>query len=644
MRNNGRGDSSLPAQVGGCLKQIAFDLESDGFIADATRIHCLVLRDLDSKTMVSCTDSAPGYTSIDEGLSLLSEAERIYGHNIIYFDLPLLAKLKPKWKAKGEIRDTLLIAQMRFAHQKDKDFPAFKRGLLPGGMIGLHTIEAWGYRLGVKKVGVEIDDWSKWTPLMQERCESDTLIVKKIVNLIRESKGVAKRAVETEHELADYLRQQEANGWPFDMEKATAFHAKLVGERQTVEQELVEEFGSWEVSKGMFTPKRDDKKRGYKAGVPVERFKTVEFNPSSRQHIANRLIKLYKWKPEVLTDSGLPEVSEETLKGLKYPPVPKLLRYLLLDKRIGQLAEGKEAWLKHAKNDMPLGGQLTGMYHIHHRVKQNGTITHRAAHASPNLGQVPTVDNPFGHECRELFLVPPGEERPTDWVELGVDVSGLELRCLAHYMARYDDGAYGEVVLAPKGSDKEIHTFNAHILGVDRPTGKTFIYAYLYGAGDGKLGLIIAPGRSEKEQEKIGRKARAHFQKAIPALGYLDDAVKKGAEKGWLKLIDGRRVYVRQEHAALNSLLQGTGSVICKRWIVHASRELVARFGPQGWKGQWAAMGWIHDETQSAVRRKIQQAAADVWLTAIRGLADYFSFRLPLDGEAKYGRNWAECH
>jgi DNA polymerase I len=635
------------------VKNLAFDIETDGLIhakaakgtepaiKEATTLHSLVLRDMDSKTIISCADQ-DGFTPLDDGLAILAEAERIYGHNIVYYDIPILWKLR-KWKPKGTVRDTLLIAQMRFAHQKDLDWPLFRRGHLPGALIGLHTIEAWGYRLGIKKHGVDIEDWSVWTPLMQQRCESDTLIVKRLVRHINEAGGVTRRSVEIEHELAEYLRQQEANGWPFDVEKAKQLEQALVTERAQAEHDLVEEFGTWEKKGKIFTPKRDNKALGYKAGVPVQKMVTVTFNPGSRMQIADRLKTLYGWVPVDFTDKGQPEVSEETLSGLSYPPVKKILRYLMLDKRLGALSEGKEAWLKHATKDMPYGGKLTGMFHIHHRVKQNGTITHRAAHASPNLGQVTKVGSPFGKECRELFLVP-GDSADAEWVELGVDVSGLELRCLAHYMARYDDGAYGQIVLAPKGSPNEIHLFNSNILGISRDDGKTFIYAYLYGAGDGKLGLIIAPGKSAEEQEKIGKRARRHFQKAIPALGLLDESVKRNAERGFLKLIDGRRVYIRAEHAALNSLLQGTGAIICKRWIVEAQRKLVSTFGPQGWNGKWAAMGWIHDETQTAVRTAIKEQAASIWIDSIRMLQDYFAFRLPLDGEAKYGRNWAECH
>lgn len=236
-----------------------------------------------------------------------------------------------------------------------------------------------------------------------------------------------------------------------------------------------------------------------------------------------------------------------------------------------------------------------------------------------------------------MFHVPP------DWKQLGVDVAGLELRCLAHYMSRYDGGAYGELVLGEKPND--IHTKNAEILGLSRDAAKTWFYGWLYGAGDAKLGSVMRPGASEQECIKLGRKGRKVFLKALPALGHLIEAVQSaGKQRGYLLLIDGRRVYTRSEHSMLNSLLQGTGSVICKRWIVEYNRRMVQEFGPQGWDGQWAALGWIHDEVQLAVCPKIATRSADILLDSIRHMTTHFRFRVPLDGEAKIGNNWRDCH
>lgn len=611
------------------MRHVVFDLETNDLLPKLTTLHSLVLRDLETDRVLSCTDSAPGYTTLTEGLAVLAAAERVYGHNIIAFDIPALEKLYPGFQLQGKLCDTFVMCAMRWAHIKDTDFKLFAQGRLPGNMIGRHSLEAWGYRLGIKKGAVK--DFSVWTPETQVYCEQDTAVTRALVQRIRKA-GVSPEAVETEHELAAYLVQQERNGWPFDVGKAWQLRGVLASKRQALDMELREEFKPWSVPLGLFTPKVNNAKRGYVKGVPLERFKIIEFNPQSRDHIASRMIALYGWKPTTFTPSGKPEVDENTLKGLDFPPVAKLRDYLLLSKRLGQLAEGKEAWL-----DRTVLNPLTGMAHIHGRVRQSGCVTHRASHLNPNIAQVPKVTSPYGAECRELFRVPDG------WVQLGADASGLELRCLAHYMARFDDGAYGRLVLAAKPND--IHAENANVLGVNRDVGKTWFYAFLYGAGDEKLGKILFPGASPESQKKSGGQARKKFLKDVRALGLLIEDIKsKTNSAGYLKLIDGRRAYVRSEHAALNTLLQGTGAVICKRWIVNFNRKLLLTWGAQGWDKQWAALGWIHDEVQLAVRPTIQVTAAKLVISAIQELTDHFKFRIPLDGEVKFGANWKECH
>lgn len=578
---------------------------------------------------------------MDYGLSLLSKAHKVYGHNSIAFDLPAIQKVRPEFQLTGKHMDTMVIAASRWAHIKELDFKNgwHRRGR--GREIGSHSLKAWGLRLGLHKADYK-GGFEKWSPEMQSYCEQDTAVTRELVFRIRKA-GVPAEVIETELELADYLAKMERNGWPFDVEAAQRLHAILAAKRSKLEARLQKFFPPWQESRGLFTPKVNSPKHGYVKGKTIERFKTVEFNPSSGDHIANRLIALYGWKPTEFTEptdrypKGQIKVDENVLAGLKYKPVPAIQEYLTVAKRLSQLAEGNEGWLRHCRSDKEYGGKLTGLSHIHGKVWASGTVTHRASHSKPNLGQVPKNDSPYGKECRRLFTVPPG------WIELGADAKGLELRCLAHYMARYDDGAYGSLVLAKEPND--VHTSNAKVLGISRNDGKTFIYAFLYGAGDEKLGKIIAPGKTPQEQARIGKKARAHFLKEVPALGHLITDVREATNSvGYLKLIDGRRTYIRSEHAALNSLLQGTGAVVCKRWIVEYNRRLLAKYGPQGWTGQWAALGWIHDEDQLAVRKSIAKGAGRILVDSIRSLTDHFNFRVPLDGEAKYGKNWAECH
>lgn len=639
------------------FKRVVFDVETDGLLDALTRVHSLVIQCVDTGEVLSCADQ-PGYWRIENGLKVLRDAEKVYGHNIITFDIPAIHKVYPHFRLSGQAMDTFVVCSYRWAHQKDLDFDLYRQGKLPPKLIGRHTLEAWGHRLGEHKGeytawcaenGIE-DPWSQWRPEMQAYCEQDVKVNTKLVAYIRGAGGLGHEAIHTEHALAFYLAQQERNGIPFDMDKAVALQATLVERREFLRAQLVAKFGVITRTKSRtFTPKVNNKTRGYVKGVPVttEKVETTEFNPGSTAHIAWALQTFYDWQPKVFTDTGIASVTDETLAGLKHIPECAMIReYLLTQKRLGMLAEGKQAWIKHARLN-----PRTGMYHIHHRCKQNDTITHRAAHASPNLAQVPSVEvnkagevlwgyeGGYGAESRQLFTVPEG------WVMVGADASGLELRCLAHYMAAWDGGAYGDVVL-----NGDIHTTNQQAAGLaTRAEAKTFIYAFLYGEGDLARGAkFLPPNATDQQKIQKGRQISQRFMKGLPALGSLVTACKKKVRKnggpGYLVMPDGRRTYIRHEHAALNSLLQSSGAIICKRWIVEFSRRLTQRFGPQGWDGQWAALAWVHDEVQLACHPEIEAEVRSILVESIVFMTEHYGWKVALSGEAKTGRNWKETH
>jgi DNA polymerase-1 len=629
------------------LRYVA-DVESNGLLDELDTIHSLVLRDMETGDIIASCANQPGYKSIEDGLSLLSEAERIYFHNGIGFDVHALSKVYPRWHYRREqIFDTLVACRHRWAHIKETDYALLRKGRMPGQLIGKHSLEAWGCRMGILKGDYgKSADWQNWSPEMQEYCERDTVVGREIVLRLRKA-GFSQQAMDNEMALAWYLDQQERNGVPFNLDKGIALQGILAEKRQEASQTLIEHFGSWLARDGKpFTPKRDNKTKGAYAGATYQKLKVVDFNPGSRDHIALRLKLDYGWKPEVFTDGGKPKVDEGTIRGLDYPVVPQLLDYLLVDKRLSQLAEGDEAWFNHATKH-----PTTGLLHIHGRCLGTGTVTHRAAHLSPNLGQIPKVGKPWGAECRDLFGVPDG------WDMLGSDMSGLELRCLAHYMGRWDDGAYARIILEGKKEDRtDIHMVTQDALGLPdepadgrttkgRDTAKTFFYAYLYGAGDLKLGKILYPALSEDRQRAMGKLARAKFQGGLPALGILVEALKAKAKKqGYIELIDGRRAYVRHEHAVLNTLLQGTGSVLVKHWVVDTARAFTWAFGPQGWTGQWAGLLYVHDETQHATRPAITAEAQRIIVSVAESQTSKFSFRCPIAAEAAVGRTWKETH
>ena len=607
--------------------RLVADIETNGFLDNVTVIHCIVAKDIDTGTVYTFHGS-----TIEEGVRFLQSADTLIFHNGISYDIPVLKKLFPWFNVEHpKVLDTLVLARLIYSNVKDMDMGLLKKKKLHGRLFGSHSLEAYGYRLGLmkgeyaeefkQKMGDAYKHGMEWLEFSQEMldyCVQDVVVTEALYAKLH-SKNYAEMAIQLEHEIQWLMTQQVRNGFHFNEGKAAVLYSTLSQRRADLERELKDFFGSWEVKLPDFIPKRDNKTRGYKAGVPVPRSKIVEFNPSSRDHIADRLQTLYGWKPEKFTDGGKSMIDEAVLSGLAYPPCKLLTEYLLVAKRIAQLAEGDQAWLKLVKKGR-----------IHGSINPNGAVTGRATHAYPNIAQVPSSSSPYGHECRELFEIPEG------WSALvGADASGLELRCLAHFMAKWDGGAYGDVLL-----NGDIHTENQKAAGLPtRNNAKTFIYAFLYGAGDAKIGSIVGDTDAE------GKKLKKKFLKSLPALGKLVEAVKESAKKGYLKGLDGRHLHVRSAHAALNTLLQSAGALVCKKWLVTLEEELKARGLKHGWDGDYAFCGWIHDEVQIACRTpEVAQLVAELAPACVTKAGEFFNFRCPLAGEAKVGKNWSETH
>ncbi|WP_266156760.1 DNA polymerase [Dyella silvatica] len=556
---------------------------------------------------------------------MLMEADAIGGHNIIGFDIPAIQKVYPWFKPKGLIRDTLIMSRLIFTDLVERDFNFAKKTPTFGkNLIGSHALEAWGIRLGEWKGDYAkeckangIDPWARWNQEMDDYCLQDVVVTWKLWEKLL-SKGFGEESIQLEHDVAPIIERQTRYGFLFDVEKARKLEEILVTRRTELADKLREAFPPWEAKGALLVPKRDNKAKGYIKGVPIQKYKTVVFNPASRDHIANRLTTLYGWKPVQFTDSGKPKVDETTLEGLKYPEAELLTEYLMVEKRIGQLSEGKQAWFKSIK-------KRTGR--IHGRVTQNGAVTGRMTHSSPNLAQVPSCGTPYGEDCRELFCVPKGKK------QVGADASGLELRNLAHFMAKWDGGEYAKVIL-----EGDIHTVNQCAAGLPtRNNAKTFIYAFLYGAGDAKIGSIVGKGRL------AGTALKKKFLSGLPALNSLLQAVKVAANKrGYLIGLDGRKLHIRSDHAALNTLLQSAGAVVMKKALVILDRRLQELGYVPGVNYEFIAN--IHDEFQIECDEDIAEIVGKTAVESIRAAGDHFGFRCPLDGEYKIGNNWKECH
>jgi len=261
------------------------------------------------------------------------------------------------------------------------------------------------------------------------------------------------------------------------------------------------------------------------------------------------------------------------------------------------------------------------------RINTNGAITGRCTHSRPNMAQVPSVGSPYGKECRSLFKATDGA------VLIGCDASGLELRCLAHYLYPYDGGDYANKIL-----QGDIHTVNQNAAGLPtRDAAKTFIYAFLYGAGDEKIGKVIGRGRS------AGRAIKATFLERLPALAQLKACIVNSlSSRDWLKGLDGRKLFIRSAHAALNTLLQGAGAVIMKQATVHLY-ETLTKAGLQHGE-DYGFVAHVHDEFQVETKPQYVDLILKESVNAIRQAGTTLGFKCPLDGEARAGSNWAETH
>jgi len=410
--------------------------------------------------------------------------------------------------------------------------------------------------------------------------------------------------VQLEHQVAQILQKQEEHGWYFDQRAAYELESTLRGELEEATEILRRKYGF--VSGAVFTPKRNNRTQGYVQGCPFTKLK--QLNPTSRDHIAWILKTHENWKPTQMTATGKPVVDETVLKDIGSETAQLFLQCLDITKKLGMISEGVNAWQK----------LVTTCNRIHHHCSV-ATNTFRCAHRKPNLAQVPS-DERF----RKLFTATPTK------VLVSADLSGIELRMLAHYLARYDKGRYARIL-----TTGDIHQTNAERIGITRRQVKTVTYAFLYGAGNIKLGRSFDKLLPEEAAARKGADIRKAYVDAIPGLAELLQACQKCSQRGYANAIDGRRIGVDKGHKFLNYLLQGSAATIAKRWMVTIN-ECMPEDAHQ--------LSFIHDELNyECYRRDCEQLAK--WLElAAKMSGEYYRLRCPIAAEAKIGQTWADVH
>jgi hypothetical protein len=536
------------------------------------------------------------------------------------------------------------------------------------------------------------------------------------------------KPLDLEHRIARVCDAMNIAGVPFDQSAAHELQAELVGKKHDIEVKLKERYGFWlaptspDPTKSLFTPKKGNKpsvwglkkdgKYGWSTpgywgpiedewtypvdangtervcrGYPCTKLKLVEFNPGSNDHLA-KVLTAEGWQPTKFTDGGKPAMDEEVIESIaaQFPHMDELATLLMVNKRLSQLVGG-------ASSKYPLIDSMQEDGCIHGVINPMGTITSRAAHMFPNLGQVPSAKKPYGKQFRALFTkhgptVYRGSAFPTmvgkllPWKFLGADQQGLELRGLAHYLLPLDGGAYSKVVLegdphwmhvnamglaeGPRDKHNDLHTI------VREDGAKRFIYAYIYGCGDVEAGSIIyeallnakrngGPAGSElyakffglgvvdeNKLRKVGKKIRTDFRKRIAGYDKLGGMISEQVEKRKRLIgLDGRIIPVRSDHSALNFMIQSAGAIVCKEWVASAFEECERRFGydwDDPWSGDFVFCLWVHDEVQVCVREGLEEEIGNIIVEAARKAGDPYGFRVPLDSEWVVGNTWEDTH
>ena len=577
--------------------KLVFDIETDGL--NPTVIWCLVAMD-DKGKFYNYTED-----NIDEGIKLLQDADKIIGHNILGFDIPVIKKLHgiDLYNA-DKVVDTLVLSRL-FNPTRE----------------GGHSIAKWGYKLGIPKK--DSPEWTSFNEEMLSYCQRDVSINYKLFNYLKkESIGFSKDSIMLEHKVTYLLEEQKRNGFLFDYEKAMMLTSELSSKLKETEDKVHETFQPIWIDDKLITPKLKKDGQLSKQGLTEQEYTDIiegrleqkpfmrktlqEFNLGSRKQIGQRLQEL-GWKPNKFTPTGQAIVDESTLKKIKHIKEAQLIAdFLLYQKRLAQVHSWIEAVNKTDNR-------------VHASVICTGAITGRMAHRSPNMAQVPSVSSPYGKECRACWTVPEGYKL------VCIDASGLELRMLAHYMA---DKEYINDII-----NGDIHTTNRKFAGLkSRDEAKTFIYALIYGAGDEKIGRIINGSKDS------GRALRERFLGSLPALRTLKQRVDRASQKKYLKGLDGRKIIIRHKHAALNTLLQGGGAIVMKKALTLLDLDLKLNTIDA------KIVANIHDEWQIEVKESQADYVGRAGVQAIKDAVIHYKMRCPLDGEYKIGGSWYENH
>jgi DNA polymerase I-like protein with 3'-5' exonuclease and polymerase domains len=636
------------------MKVLTFDLEANGFYDEVTKIWCICMKNYTTGETLRF-----GPHELDLGLDELFSADVIVGHNIIDYDCPVITKLTGR-NDFPRIVDTLVLSRLIYPDIQDREVNVED---MPTDLTVSHSLKAYGYRLGILKGDFgEIEGFEFYKPEMLDYCEQDVEITDALLRLLA-SHNFSREAQTIEHDFAHLMSLQMRSGFQFDLLKAYELKQELEVRLNTLREELLSTVPDKVVigkSPSMYHYPIGDEgqlishasKGKLRKIVKLEfpnvtladinntiihgqpKITYVPFNPGSTQQRVKMLGEMFGWVPYSFTEKGNAQCTEEMIRRIEEPLAQKLADYMKVSKIHSMVAgSGK-------KDSVPWLDMVGDDGRIHGFVNPCGAATGRCKHSKPNMAQIPSVqldddenvlwgfEGGYGADCRSLFIVPEDKDL------VGADLSGIEARLLAHFLYQYDGGDYVDLIL-----NGDVHTFNQESAGLPtRSIAKKLLYMTLYGAGPAKIAIDVGVTIEEATEMKDA------LLNGVPAIQQLINRLlaEKRVNRGWIKGLDGRKLWIRHDHAILNTLLQNAGAVIIKKATVLAFDKMIDR--GYTYDVDFKMCSHTHDELQWEVEPCMSKEVGELMAFSMEEAGKYFNLNIPTSGEYKIGRNWQETH
>lgn len=615
-------------------RRLVLDLETNGLIPQVDTIWMLVCQDVDTKEVFIYTDHDAKYPSIQEGLRKLEEAQILIAHNGIGYDFPVLKRLLNWTPSENQkVYDTLIMSQ-------------YARYVRPHR----HSLAGWGEFFKYPKG--DHSDWTQYSEDMLTYCIRDVELNTKVYErLVKEVRAQAKnqplfmQGLKLEHDFAKINAEITEKGWVFDMRGAKRLKNELRWRMEAIEDELEPQLGDVCVRKGTKEVDKITKKNGtyYKSvcdwfsldpelrssdGFVAGPFSRIEFHElrlGQMDHVKKYLADI-GWKPDDWTMKKVngqwikmsPKLTDSSLEPLGQ--TGKMIGDYYMMRQRRAMVEG---WIEMVKE--------WGDGRLHGDMFTIGTPSFRCRHKG--IVNIPGVHAPFGKELRSLLTCEKGRK------VIGADSAGNQFRGLAHYM---DDEDFAKSVIEGKEEDgTDAHSRNAAVLGISRKKAKNFIYAYLFGAGNAKLGEVITGVRNPK----VGKEADNKFKAAFPKLAALKkklqveyDTAKLKTGVGFITGADGRRIIVGSDHQLLNYLLQTLEGITCKAALVYQYNKIKEL----GLKDTYPVL-FYHDETGWVTPSENAELVKEISVEGFVEGPKTVGVQI-MGGDGKIGINYAEVH